>query len=77
MNLITILRPMNMETAELIRARLESAGFHPVLADETAAASLGLAMATGGIRVQVPEIEADDAKKFLAVSDEVDDGGET
>jgi hypothetical protein len=49
-----------------VRSRLEAAGFHPFVTDELSALSIdGYALATGGIRVQVPESEAADAREFL------------
>ncbi len=47
-------------------SRLEAAGFHPFVADEAAALGTeGYALAIGGIRVQVPESEAVEARAFL------------
>ena len=62
----TIFRAFNPAEAQLVRSRLEAAGFHPFVADELSAFSTeGYSMAVGGIRVQVPESEAADAKEFL------------
>ena len=67
MKLVTIYTALNPADAQLIRSRLEEAEFHPFVAGEIAALSIdGYAQAAGGIRVQVPEDEADDAKEFLA-----------
>ena len=66
MNLVTIFKAFNPAEAELTRARLEAAGFHPVVIGELAALSMdGYSVATGGIRVQVPEDEAAEAREFL------------
>jgi hypothetical protein len=66
MDLVTVLTAFNPADAQLARSRLEAAGFHPFVADENAALSIeGYALAVGGIRVQVPATEADDAKEFL------------
>jgi hypothetical protein len=52
--------------AQLVRSRLEVAGFHPFVIGELAALSMeGYSQAIGGIRVQVPEPEAADAVEFL------------
>jgi len=67
MNPTTIYRALNPADAQLVFSRLESAGFHPFVADEAAALGMeGYALAVGGIRVQVPEAEAADAMEFLA-----------
>ena len=66
MDFVTVLTAFNPADAQLARSRLEAAGFHPFVANENAALSIeGYALAVGGIRVQVPEAEAADAKEFL------------
>jgi len=66
MNPATIYKALNPADAQLVRSRLEAAGFHPFVADETAALGMeGYALAVGGIRVQVPESEFADAREFL------------
>jgi len=66
MDLVTISRSFNPADAQLIRARLEAAGFHAVVANELAALCFeGYALGTGGIRVQVPDTEAEEATAFL------------
>ena len=65
----TIFKAFNPAEAQLVRSRLEAAGFHPFVADELSAFSIdGYSMAVGGIRVQVPESEAAEAKAFLETS---------
>jgi hypothetical protein len=69
MNPTTIFHAFNPAEAQLVRSRLEAAGFHPFVADELSALSIdGYALATGGIRVQVPESEAAEAQEFLKSS---------
>jgi len=76
MSLITISRAFNPAEAQLVRSRLEAAGFHAVVTNELSALSLdGYAMAAGGILVQVPETEAAEAKQFLEESKLTDDSG--
>jgi hypothetical protein len=59
----TIFRPIE---AQLIRSRLEAAEFHPFVAGEFSALSMdGYSLAIGGIRIQVREAQAADAKEFL------------
>ncbi len=66
MSPVTIFKAFNPAEAQLVRSRLEAAGFHPFVADELSALSIdGYSLATGGIRVQVPEDEVADAKEFL------------
>lgn len=67
MQLVTIFKAFNPAEAQLVRSRLEAAEFHPFIAGELAAFSMeGYSMATGGIRVQVPEDEVKEAQAFLA-----------
>ena len=67
MPLVTVSSAFNPADAQLTRSRLEAAGFHAVVTHELSALSLdGYALAAGGILVQVPADEADDAKEFLA-----------
>ena len=67
MGLVTIFRGFNPAEAQLVRSRLEAANFHAIVADELSALSVdGYAMAVGGIRVQVPDSEAEEARQFLA-----------
>lgn len=66
MELITVFTAFNPADAQIARSRLEAAGFHAEIAHEVAALSMeGYAMAAGGIRVQVPEDEAADARELL------------
>lgn len=66
MKLVTISTAFNPADAQLTRSRLDAAGFYAVVTNELSALSLdGYALAAGGIRVQVPESEAADAKEFL------------
>lgn len=70
MSLVTVSKAFSPAEAQLTRARLETAGFHAVVIGELAAISMeGYSVATGGIRVQVPESEAAEAREFLASGD--------
>jgi len=63
---VTLYKAFNPADAQLVRSRLEAAGFHPFVADEMAALSMdGYALAAGGIRVQLPESEFAAAREFL------------
>ena len=66
MDFATVFTALSPADAQLIRSRLEAAAFHPFVADELSALSIdGYSLATGGIRVQVPDDEAADAREFL------------
>jgi hypothetical protein len=66
MNLVTVFKAFSPAEAQLTRARLEAAGFHAIVIGELAALSMeGYSSATGGIRVQVPDNEAAEAREFL------------
>ena len=66
MEFVTVMTAFNPADAQLARSRLEAAGFHPFVAHENAALGTdGYALAVGGIRVQVPDVEAADAREFL------------
>jgi hypothetical protein len=69
MTLTTIYQALNPADAQLVRSRLEAAGFHPVVTNELSALSLdGYAMAAGGILVQVPDPESAEVREFLKMA---------
>jgi len=66
MDLVTVFKAFSPAEAQLVRSRLEAAGFHPFVADELAAFSMeGYSQAIGGVRVQVPDDEAAEVREFL------------
>jgi hypothetical protein len=66
MDFVTVQTAFNPADAQLARSRLEAAGFHPFVANETSALSMdGYGLTVGGILVQVPEDEAANAREFL------------
>jgi Putative prokaryotic signal transducing protein len=67
MNLVTVFSAGNPADAEVTRSRLEAAGFHPVVINETAAFTLGFFSPAFPVRVQVSDEEAEEAKQFLAL----------
>ena len=70
MQLVTVFTSFSPAEAQLIRSRLEAAGFGAVATHELAALTVdGYAMAAGGVLVQVPDREAEDAKALLAAPD--------
>jgi hypothetical protein len=63
---VTIATLFNPADAQLVRSRLEVAGFHAAVLHELSSLSMdGYALSAGGIRVQVPEEEAAEAREFL------------
>ena len=66
MKLVTISTNFNLGEAEVVRSRLEAAGFHPFIANENVAGWLGGPSTAAQLRVEVPESEAADAREFLA-----------
>jgi hypothetical protein len=63
---VTVYRTFNIADAELVRSRLEAAGFVATVTHELASLSMeGYSMAAGGVRVEVPAEEAEDAKSLL------------
>jgi hypothetical protein len=78
MKLVTIATLLNPAEAHLLRARLETAGFHPQIVHEHAALSLGgYSLAAGGILVQVPECEAHEVRQFLQTATAFPDESES
>jgi len=70
MKLVTVSTAFNPADAHLTRSRLEAAGFHAIVKGETASLTLeGYALTAGGIQVQVPEPEAEEARAFLSNED--------
>jgi hypothetical protein len=70
MKLVTIFRTFNVGEAELIRSRLDAAEFDVALKNELSSLSIdGYALAAGGILVQVPEDQAEDARALIDAKD--------
>jgi hypothetical protein len=71
MQLITVFTAFNPMEADLVRSRLEAAEFHPVITHGLSALSIdGYSLAAGGILVQVPGVEAEEAGEFLAAPED-------
>lgn len=67
MKLVTVHRTFNPAEADLIRSRLEAAGFQATLVHDYAALNLeGYALTAGGVLIQVPEDQAEEAGQLLA-----------
>jgi hydrogenase maturation factor len=66
MSLITVYTALNPAEAQLIRGRLEAAGFDASVKNELSALSIdGYALAAGGILVQVPADQAESALELI------------
>ncbi len=74
MELITVFTTLNLAEADLAASELEAAGFDVMIPDEYSALSLGSsggqtglssAKSSGGIRVQVPEDQAAEARALI------------
>jgi hypothetical protein len=71
MKLVTVFSTFNPAEAQLIRSRLEAAGFLAQVTHELAALSMeGYSMSTGGVRVEVPEDQAESAKELISAPGE-------
>jgi hypothetical protein len=69
MNLVTIYRTFNDADAQLARSVLEAADIDVLLKNEELGSTL--AVTTGGIRLQVREDQAAEARDLLASRDDV------
>ena len=78
MKLVTVCTALNPAHAELVRSRLEASGFFVVVKNRDAAFAMdGYAMAAGGILVQTPEDEAEDARELVrSLETDEEDGDE-
>ena len=71
MSLKTVFQTFSSAEAQLIRSRLDAAGFMVHVANELSSLSMeGYSMSTGGILVQVPEEQAVEARALLDAADE-------
>lgn len=71
MEWMTIYNAFQPMEAQLIRARLEAAGFHPEIFHELSALSTeGYSLSIGGIQVKVPSNEVEAVQELLAAEKE-------
>jgi hypothetical protein len=67
MTIVTVHRSFNPAEADLVRSRLEAAEFNVTLTHDLASMSMeGYALGAGGVLVQVPEDQAEEARALLA-----------
>ena len=70
MKFVTVYTAFNPADAQLVRSRLEASEFLVNVKNENAALSMdGYAMAAGGIQVQVPEDQVEDARELIDSKD--------
>ncbi len=66
-NWVSVSNVLNPAMALLIRSRLEAAGFLVSIRGlDAALATEGYSLATGGVRIEVPQDQAEEAQAFLA-----------
>lgn len=66
MQLVTVFTAFNSAEAQLVRSRLEAAGLRVFVTDELSALSIeGYALAAGGIKVQVSDVDAEEALELI------------
>jgi hypothetical protein len=69
MSFTVIFKSFSSAEAQIVRSRLEAAGFDATVINEIASLSMeGYSMAAGGIGVQVPASQAEDARRLIQSS---------
>ena len=78
MQLVTVFRSFSPAEAQLVRSRLDAADIPAEVVNELAALSMdGYSMATGGIRVQVPDEYAAEARALIESANDSPDEAAT
>jgi len=78
MNLVTVYTAFSAADAQLIRSRLEAAGINAIVSDEIASLSMeGYSMAAGGIRINVPENQENEARALIGDRSDTDPADES
>ncbi len=63
---VTIFKTFSIAEAQLVCGRLQASGFDAAVTHELAALSMeGYSMSTGGVRVEVPADQAEEARQLL------------
>ncbi|RZO57570.1 MAG: hypothetical protein EVA73_04010 [Limisphaerales bacterium] len=71
MDRVTVFTAFNPVQAQIVSARLQTAGLDATVEGEAAALSMeGYSLATGGIRVQVPSAQEDGARRLIESDEE-------
>ena len=69
-SLVTVYQTFNPADAQLICSRLDAARLHASVMNESSSLTMGgYLVGAGGIQVQVPEEEAQDARDLIAATD--------
>ena len=70
MSPVTVFQTFNPAEAQLVRSRLDAADIQAIVTHELSALSMeGYSMSTGGVRVQVPADQGEEAQALLALPD--------
>ena len=71
MDRVTVFTAFNPVQAQIVSTRLQTAGLDATVEGEAAALSMeGYSLATGGIRVQVPFTQEDEARRLIESDEE-------
>jgi hypothetical protein len=71
MGRVTVFTAFNPVQAQIVSTRLQTAGLDATVEGEAAALSMeGYSLATGGIRVQVPSTQEDEARRLIESDEE-------
>ena len=71
MDRVTVFTAFNPVQAQIVSTRLQTAGLDATVEGEAAALSMeGYPLATGGIRVQVPSTQEDEARRLIESDEE-------
>ena len=71
MDRVTVFTAFNPVQAQIVSTRLQTAGLDATVEGEAAALSMeGDSLATGGIRVQVPSTQEDEARRLIESDEE-------
>ena len=71
MSRVTVFTAFNPVQAQIVSTRLQTAGLDATVEGEAAALSMeGYSLATGGIRVQVPSTQEDEARRLIESDEE-------
>ena len=71
MDRVTVFTAFNPVQAQIVSTRLQTAGLDATVEGEAAALSIeGYSLATGGIRVQVPSTQEDEARRLIESDEE-------
>lgn len=66
MKLVTVYQTFSPADAQLVRSRLEASNLQAIVANELSSLSLdGYSMAAGGVLVQVPEDQVEEARELI------------